>query len=150
MGRVIGGDNGLSQKWAVRRLKRLFPQLGDVEFESSWHGRIAMTPDHLPRIHRLAPNLYTPIGYNGRGIAPGTMFGKAMGDLLTGGSEDELPLPISDPKTVASAPVIVRGADPVISCSSLATADVEYTAVPSTDVLTMPLVMSSSGADSST
>ncbi len=98
MGKVIGGERGLSQRWAARNLRRLFPDLGPVEFETSWHGQIAMTPDHLPRIHRLAEGLYTPIGYNGRGIAPGTVFGKAMAELLTGGREEDLPLPISEPK----------------------------------------------------
>ena len=79
-----------------------------VAFEAFWHGRIAMTPDHLPRIHRLADGLYTPIGYNGRGITPGTMFGKAMVDLLTGGREDALPLPVSEPTPVTAGPILSR------------------------------------------
>ncbi len=108
MGTVIGGLSGLSRRWAARNLRRLFPELGTVEFEHSWHGRIAMTPDHLPRIHRLADGLYTPIGYNGRGITPGTMFGKAMAELLAGGREEDLPLPITDVAPVASAPVMSR------------------------------------------
>jgi len=104
MGQVVGGEHGLSRRWAARRLRRLFPDLGPVEFEQAWHGSIAMTPDHLPRIHRLAENLYTPIAYNGRGIAPGTVFGKAMAELLAGGTEEGLPLPVSEPKTLALAP----------------------------------------------
>ena len=95
MGSVIGGLGGLSKRWAAKNLQRLFPDLGPVKFETAWHGRIGMTPDHLPRIHRLAEGLYTPIGYNGRGITPGTMFGRAMAELLSGGAEDDLPLPIS-------------------------------------------------------
>lgn len=108
MGTVIGGMTGLSRRWAARTLRRLFPDLGEVEFEHCWHGRIAMTPDHLPRIHRLAEGLYTPIGYNGRGITPGTIFGKAIAELLAGGREEDLPLPISEPKRVASAAVMSR------------------------------------------
>jgi len=50
--------------------------------------------------------VYTPIGYNGRGITTGTIFGKAMAELLAGGQEDELPLPISEPRTIATAPLI--------------------------------------------
>ncbi len=99
MGKLIGGERGLSERWAARNLRRLFPDLGPVEFETSWHGQVAMTPDHLPRIHRLADGLYTPIGYNGRGITPGTMFGKAMAELLSGGKEEDLPLPLSEPKS---------------------------------------------------
>jgi glycine/D-amino acid oxidase-like deaminating enzyme len=108
MGQVFGGTSGLSRRWASRMLRRLFPDLGEVAFEEAWHGQIAMTPDHLPRIHRLADGLYTPIGYNGRGIAPGTVFGKAMADLLAGGDERDLPLPITDMRPVRSAPLMTR------------------------------------------
>ena len=108
IGTAIGGVDGLSSRWARRTLSRSFPRLGRVDFESAWHGQIAMTPDHLPRIHRLADGLYTPIGYNGRGIAPGTVFGKAMADLLAGGREEDLPLPVPDLGTVHSAPILSR------------------------------------------
>jgi glycine/D-amino acid oxidase-like deaminating enzyme len=105
MGKVMGGESGVSRAWADKVLKRLFPDLGPVAWETSWHGKIAMTADHLPRIHQLAPGLYTPIGFNGRGIAPGTMFGKAMAELVTGMPEDELPLPLSTMKTDPTAPL---------------------------------------------
>ncbi|MCH9672255.1 MAG: FAD-binding oxidoreductase [Gammaproteobacteria bacterium] len=108
MGTVIGGKTGLSKRWAARMLRRLFPELGTVTFEQAWHGQIAMTPDHLPRIHRLAEGLYTPIGYNGRGITPGTMFGKAMAGLITGESEEDLPLPVTEPKQVPNRTVMSR------------------------------------------
>lgn len=108
MGRIVGGSDGLSERWARKTLARLFPALGEVDFEKRWHGQIAMTPDHLPRIHRLADNLYTPIGYNGRGIAPGTVFGRAMAALLAGGREEELPLPLSEPRTLVGAPLVAR------------------------------------------
>jgi len=100
MGQVVGDEHGLSRRWAARRLGHLFPDLGPVEFETAWHGSIAMTPDHLPRIVRLADGLFAPIAYNGRGIAPGTVFGKAMAALLSGGRQEDLPLPVSDPKSV--------------------------------------------------
>jgi glycine/D-amino acid oxidase-like deaminating enzyme len=108
MGKVIGGEKGLSERWAARNIRRIFPQLGEVEFETAWHGQIAMTPDHLPRIHRLAEGLYTPIGYNGRGITTGTIFGKAMAELLSGGREEDLPMPITGLETVPSTPIMSR------------------------------------------
>ncbi len=100
MGSVIGGKEGLSRRWARKMLDRLFPDLGEVQIEAAWHGQIAMTPDHLPRIHKLAEGLYTPIGYNGRGIGPGTVFGRSMAELLDGGSEDCLPLPLTETSSV--------------------------------------------------
>ncbi len=108
MGRVFGGEKGLSRRWAARSIRRVFPSLGTVDFEKAWFGQIAMTPDHLPRIHRLADGLYTPIGYNGRGIAPGTVFGRAMAELLAGGKEEDLPLPVPEPAKDRLAPVKSR------------------------------------------
>ncbi len=102
MGRIFGGGHGLTQRWARRNIERLFPKLGQVEFEKSWYGQIAMTPDHLPRIFRLAEGLYTPIGYNGRGIAPGTIFGRDIAKYLSGAAENELPLPITNFHKVGS------------------------------------------------
>ena len=109
MGTLFGSaDKGLSRRWAARRLRHLFPDLGPVGFEEAWYGRIALTPDHLPRIHKLDENLYTPIGYNGRGITTGTVFGQAMSQLLTGMDPAELPLPMTDMSTAYSAPVMSR------------------------------------------
>ena len=109
MGEVMGrADAGISHRWAQRQLARLFPGLGPVTFEQAWHGQIAMTPDHLPRIYQLDHALYTPIGYNGRGITTGTLFGQAMAGLLTGMAPAELPLPITRLETIASAPVMNR------------------------------------------
>jgi glycine/D-amino acid oxidase-like deaminating enzyme len=56
----------------------------------------------------LAEGLYTPIGYNGRGITTGTVFGKAMAELLTGMDPADLPLPMSDMRTDRAAPLRSR------------------------------------------
>ncbi len=109
MGQLFGQDAALSRRWAHKTIGRLFPTLPKVELETWWHGQIAMTADHLPRLFRLAPGLYAPTGYNGRGIAPGTAFGRAMAGYLAGGSEEDLPLkitefsaePFREPKRVA-------------------------------------------------
>ena len=101
MGPVVGkAGRGLSRRWAAKRLERLFPELGAVAFEEAWHGQIAMTPDHLPRIIRLAPGVLTPIGYNGRGITTGTVFGQCMAELIAGGDPAGLPVQMSDLKRV--------------------------------------------------
>ena len=42
---------------------------------------IGKTSNALPRFHRLAENVVTICGYNGRGIAPGTVFGRVLADL---------------------------------------------------------------------
>lgn len=68
-----------------------------VEFECEWYGKIGMTDNALPRFHRFAPNVVGFSGYNGRGIAPGTVFGRTLAQLILREiGEDELPLPVSD------------------------------------------------------
>lgn len=109
MGRLMGDvGGGISLRWAKKRIARLFPGLGPVRFEAAWDGEIAMTPDHLPRVHQLAEGLYTPIGYNGRGITTGTIFGAAITGLLTGRDPAALPLPLTDMAAVPSAPLMRR------------------------------------------
>ena len=96
MGRVLGdATRGISRRWAARMSQRLFPELGALSFEDAWHGRIAMTADHIPRIHQPAERLYVPTAYNGRGITTGTIFGQAIAALLTGAPPDSLPLPVT-------------------------------------------------------
>ena len=107
MGNVMGNQSGgVSHRWAQKKLAHLFPKLGRVDFDEAWQGQIAMTPDHLPHIHKLADNLYSPIGYNGRGITTGTVFGQALADLLTGDSEKKLPVPLLTMRRVGSAPIM--------------------------------------------
>jgi glycine/D-amino acid oxidase-like deaminating enzyme len=64
----------------------------------AWAGRIAMTGDHLPRIQRIGPQEgpqgYAVYGYSGRGIGPGTVFGRATARALMTGKEDGLPVPV--------------------------------------------------------
>ena len=107
-GRRVFGSGGalrgtglpIHRAWARRALAKIFPQLAGVAFEGAWYGMIGMTADHLPRFHRLAPNVVAFSGYNGRGIAPGTVFGRCLADLALGAiGEADLPLPVSPPKT---------------------------------------------------
>jgi hypothetical protein len=51
-----------------------------------------MTADHIPKIVALGPRALSIHGYSGRGIAPGTLFGKAAAAYLTSGDESALPL----------------------------------------------------------
>lgn len=104
-GRIIFGSVGslkgtglsIHRDWAKRALRKLFPQIGQVEFESEWHGKIGLTADFLPRFHQFGEGMIGTSGYNGRGIAPGTVFGKALADHIGGKlSAEEMPLPVSE------------------------------------------------------
>lgn len=99
-GALRGTGAAVHRSWAKRALKKLFPQIGDVTFESEWYGLIGMTDDHLPRFHKLAENVIGFSGYNGRGIAPGTTFGRVLALHVLGQlDEKDLPLPASSPTT---------------------------------------------------
>jgi glycine/D-amino acid oxidase-like deaminating enzyme len=88
--------------WARRALKKTFPQVGAVEFEAQWYGMMGMTSNALPRFHRLAENVVSFSGYNGRGIGTGTVFGRLLADHVLGKlSETDLPLPVTDPDAPA-------------------------------------------------
>ncbi|MCC1492877.1 FAD-binding oxidoreductase [Cognatishimia sp. F0-27] len=100
-GRLVLGGMGpagapdAARAWAGRLLDRLYPDIGPVSWSAPWDGKIALTPDHIPRICQIADGLYAPIGYNGRGITTGTVFGQSIAGLLTGDDPDALPLPLS-------------------------------------------------------
>lgn len=98
VGALRGTGHAIHRNWGRRALAKLFPQLRGIDFETEWYGQIGMTDDHLPRFHRLGRQVVAFSGYNGRGIAPGTVFGRCLARLLLGSlDESELPLPISEP-----------------------------------------------------
>lgn len=100
VGQVENKGYSLHQSWVRRTIRTIFPQVGPVSLEYAWNGRIAMTVDHIPRFHMLDENLVSVCSYNGRGIGPGTVFGKLLAELVLGASPDTIPLPVSKPKTI--------------------------------------------------
>lgn len=100
VGALRGTGTGIHQAWATRAIRRHFPGLGPVGLTSGWYGMIGMSSDSIPRFHRLAPQVIGFSAYNGRGIAPGTAFGKLLAQLVQGSISDaDLPLPVSEPET---------------------------------------------------
>ncbi|WP_129793922.1 FAD-binding oxidoreductase [Sphingosinicella sp. CPCC 101087] len=94
VGALRSGGTRVHARWARRELARLFPALGRIEFDFAWYGTIGMTDDALPRLHALHRNIVSISGYNGRGIAPGTSFGRDLARIALGEvGLDELALP---------------------------------------------------------
>lgn len=93
----IGNSDGPGARihagWARRKLRALFPELAEIPFEHVWRGKIAMTSDHIPKVVAFGPRALSVYGYSGRGIAPGTVFGRAAAMALLQGRPDALPLP---------------------------------------------------------
>jgi len=106
-GRLIVGSAGalrgtgaaIHRRWALRHIRALFPQIGEVMLEHEWYGRIGMTSDHLPRFHAPAENMIAVSSYNGRGIAPGTVFGRELARHIGGDVPLEgMFLPVTSPR----------------------------------------------------
>lgn len=93
IGRLDAIADGTHRAFAARAVRKLFPYIGDFRFEYWWDGRIGMTTNNLPVMHLLAPNVVSVSGYNGRGIAPGTVFGRALARYVAG---DTTAIPLSE------------------------------------------------------
>jgi len=97
VGALRGAGRAVHPDWGRRALAKLFPALRGVTFEHQWYGWIGMTANSLPRLHRLARNTWSCSGYNGRGIAPGTVFGRELARLVSGEvAVADMPLPLTD------------------------------------------------------
>ncbi|HUA26665.1 MAG TPA: FAD-dependent oxidoreductase [Steroidobacteraceae bacterium] len=101
VGALRGAGKGIHRNWSKRALARLFPKLKDVELVHEWYGQIGMTANAIPRFHELARNTVSISGYNGRGIAPGTSFGRDLARLAAGKiARTDIPLPVTTPQQV--------------------------------------------------
>ncbi len=101
VGSIPDNKDTFRKRWAERSIAQLFPHVGPVEWDFRWMGEIAFTPDHVPHLRELAPGVLTCIGYNGRGIGPGSVMGRAMArNILSDGKED-LPLKLSPPRPLS-------------------------------------------------
>jgi glycine/D-amino acid oxidase-like deaminating enzyme len=105
-GAVIGPANkaGKMKSMVAERLKRLWPQIGQVSFDHVWNGYVGMTTDFLPRIHRLGPDAYGWTGCNGRAVALSIALGDEFSKAVRGHPESDLALPFTDP-----APIVAHG-----------------------------------------
>ncbi|MBF2761397.1 MAG: FAD-binding oxidoreductase [Ectothiorhodospiraceae bacterium AqS1] len=81
-------------------LRTVYPQFPDLDIEYLWGGRIALTLDHLPHIHELAPGIIAGLGCNGRGVAMATAMGAELADWVLHRDADRLALPITRPRRI--------------------------------------------------
>jgi glycine/D-amino acid oxidase-like deaminating enzyme len=99
-GRLIIGGVGdgdgfgaqVHKAWASKKLAKYYPEFKGAQFEHGWSGKIAMTQDHIPKIVSLGPKAFSVFGYSGRGIGPGTVFGKRAARALLFNEVDRLPV----------------------------------------------------------
>ncbi|NKJ08906.1 FAD-binding oxidoreductase [Rhizobium sp. SG741] len=74
---------------------------GKPEMNEYWHGTFAVVPDRKPRLYRLAPGVVFGGVYSGRGVALSLSLGQEIGRWAAGRrADDEMPLPVTDMKSV--------------------------------------------------
>jgi glycine/D-amino acid oxidase-like deaminating enzyme len=102
-GRLVLGTRGTFAQAPAQRdvqyhyhaVHDIYPQLRGIAFEYHWGGMVAMTRDHLPHLHELAPGLLAGLGYNGRGIAMATLMGRLLARRALGAQVVELGFPVT-------------------------------------------------------
>jgi glycine/D-amino acid oxidase-like deaminating enzyme len=82
----------------------LYPQLGNTPFEFHWFGRVAMTQDHIPHLHRLDNGLWAALGYNGRGVGMATLLGRYLAELASGTPPKDIPFPVTSMQPIFGYP----------------------------------------------
>ena len=82
------------------RLQRLFPELGEPRFDFVWNGRLGMTPDYCPRVHRFRENAVGWTGCNGRGVALSVAIGQELARAVSGAGAQDLSVLLEDIKPV--------------------------------------------------
>ena len=93
-GRLQGLQRAIRENWMTRSRDRLFPQARGSAWGYQWSGQIGVTASKILRVQLLAPGVFAPSGYNGRGIGPGTVIGKHLADTIVSGNRDDFPFPI--------------------------------------------------------
>lgn len=91
-----------------RRLKEMFPALPEGSISSFWGGRIAMTTDRLPHLHRRGDGIYAWIGCNGRGLALACALGTVLADAIDGVADEQLALMPTTPPAVPLHAIVSR------------------------------------------
>lgn len=109
VGALRGPGGRVHRDWGRRALLKLFPQLRHTGFEYSWYGQIGTTANAMPRFQQLARRTISISGYNGRGIAPGTVFGRELARFILGECPAEaMALPLAPTKAAAFKPLRER------------------------------------------
>lgn len=97
--RIVGGDRlmwaGPETTWDAqserqtgairRRIRTIFPQLGEVEIAKVFSGAIGQTVHGMPQIGRLLPGLWVASGFGRQGLNTSAMAGQLVaGGMLEG------------------------------------------------------------------
>lgn len=92
-------------------LRKRFPMLAKLEFESTWAGVFCMTRNWASHFGRLEHGIFVALGYSGVGVPRGTISGKLLAEFALG-AESELiddVQAVSRPKSLPPEPLLGIG-----------------------------------------
>jgi gamma-glutamylputrescine oxidase len=81
---TFGDDPAYITNHHLPLLLRLYPQLQGVSIDYAWGGTIGVPLHRVPRIGRVAPNVFYSQGYSGHGVNVTHLAGEVMADAVTG------------------------------------------------------------------
>jgi gamma-glutamylputrescine oxidase len=70
-----------------RRMRRVFPQLRDVDFDYVWGGYVDISLNRAPHWGRLGDNVYFAQGFSGHGVAATGLAGRVIAEAIRGQAE---------------------------------------------------------------
>ena len=86
------GNKDLIKKRLIDQLRKRYPQLPDLNFETVWGGATGLTMNGGWLWGEYEKNLYISAGCNGGGVVKGTLFGEHLANLANNESTLDLSL----------------------------------------------------------
>jgi FAD dependent oxidoreductase len=71
----------------ARRIRTIFPKLGNVEIAETWGGAVGQTVHGMPQIGRLRPGLWVASGFGRHGLSTTAMAGQLIARSILWGDE---------------------------------------------------------------
>ena len=85
--KYFGMDPKVIQSQLVPRMLKIYPQLGDTQFEFAWGGSIGVPVNRVPQLGRVAPNVLYAQGYSGHGVNVTHVTGQILAETIAATSE---------------------------------------------------------------
>ena len=80
----FGDDPDYITRHHLPLLLRLYPQLAGIKVDYAWGGTIGVPLHRVPRLGRVAPNVFYSQGYSGHGVNVTHLAGEIMADAVSG------------------------------------------------------------------
>ena len=83
----FGEDPAQIKRRLSPRMRRIYPQLANVEIDFAWGGSIGVTVNRVPQMGKLSDNVFYSQGYSGHGVNVTHLAGQIMAEAVAGSME---------------------------------------------------------------